>query len=345
VLREAPKSAHLGCRSAREAPADRPSLAIDRPSTANFVYHPILRGVTRAKCKAWRILTWQQSPDGRYGAVTTRRVSLEIRDGKLLDGSLRYVSSDYALDFTPRSPIQLDDRLGPNGVASLCVGTLQIAVAADTGFLLYVWGYFPMGLWSHGTVEEPEFDEGFAFAEIGERMSDGMAYRICEFQDPAATYDSSNGWLRVGTNEDCKPETLILIANDTGIGVTQSGVLSSIFLRPALSIPEQGELDLTGDMGSSELNSGAAEQATRVGGDQANNYGVVKASWEKFGFRLRLFIIGFALLMILIGNTPVGALIAIPLVLIAVVLLLLWLLKSGKYLRLEFKERRKSHDE
>jgi len=70
------------------------------------------------------------------------------------------------------------------------------------------------------------------------------------------------------------------------------------------------------------------------------DYESVKASWKKFGFKLRLFIISFSLLMILIGQTKAGSIIAIPLVFVAIALLPIWLFKTVKYLRMEFKERK-----
>jgi Flp pilus assembly protein TadB len=70
------------------------------------------------------------------------------------------------------------------------------------------------------------------------------------------------------------------------------------------------------------------------------DYESAKASWKKFGFKLRLFVIVFALLMILIGQTKAGSIIAIPLVFVAITLLIIWLFKSVKYLRMELKERK-----
>lgn len=44
--------------------------------------------------------------------------------------------------------------------------------------------------------------------------------------------------------------------------------------------------------------------------------------------------------MILIGQTKAGSIIAIPLVFVAIALLPIWLFKTVKYLRMEFKERK-----
>ena len=173
-------------------------------------------------------------------------------------------------------------------------------------------------------------------------MSNAIGYRICEFQSPAAIYDSSNGWLKVGTGEVCDNERAILIATDTGIGITESGVLSSIYLRPILSPLDESDPDRNHDGISSEQTIALPEQATKLIDDQPNAYENTKADWQKYAFRLRLFIIGFALLMIVIGNTTAGAVLAIPLSLIAVVLLVTWLIKSAKYLPLAFRERRTS---
>lgn len=155
-----------------------------------------------------------------------------LRDRPPLTGFVTYTRGEYSLDFLADSPADIGDRVGEGGVATVLIDDLQISLAAQSGQLLFAWGYEYCGRWADGQVECPDWTEAAVFARDIEPWEPGTGRRVGATPEWAAIYDAESGWVRFFDQRvGSATEDRYLIASDTVVGLVGSS-LSSLWLRP-----------------------------------------------------------------------------------------------------------------
>lgn len=151
-----------------------------------------------------------------------------LEAGESLSGELVYRKEDHSVDFIPDSGAELEHRTGHRGTASLGLGTLQLEVAAESGLVLFPWGYLPTQSWVPGTVRGPVgVAKGLIRAPIGP-IEPGVTLAVPD-HDWTPIFDASSGWIHIG---DRSFDTACEFASDCILGI-QAGALSCIWLRPS----------------------------------------------------------------------------------------------------------------
>jgi hypothetical protein len=148
-----------------------------------------------------------------------------------LAGFLIYSRNEYSFRFIADSPVDVSDRVGEGGVATLSIGNLQLEMAVATGQLLFVWGYDYFGRWSAGHLEHLEPTDASVFARGKAPWERDMAIGIADAPGWPVVQDFSSGWLRYGGGQPGRKEKRYTIATDVVIGLSGSS-LSSLWLRP-----------------------------------------------------------------------------------------------------------------
>jgi hypothetical protein len=118
-----------------------------------------------------------------------------------LTGLLTYLE-EFGFVFEPAAPVDLQLLAGGAGVASLSLGTLQIAIGVETGYLLYPWGYFPHMNWVESSLHPPDSDRSVLRAEADEDrpFARGVSFDLPCDGEWIAEYDPHTGWLRISDN-------------------------------------------------------------------------------------------------------------------------------------------------
>lgn len=146
-----------------------------------------------------------------------------------VNGSLRYVSEDYAFNF--RMDVGEEGRQGKQGATSFVVDTLQLEVAVDTSLCLYIWGYCPMGRWGRSSLSPPIAQRGSLRAihdkPLVPAVSIGLEYMV----SANAWFDPDSGWFCMGIKEVASDAQAVEFAAGC-VAVVADGRLSSLWVRP-----------------------------------------------------------------------------------------------------------------
>lgn len=142
-----------------------------------------------------------------------------------IQGSLFYSRADRSFRFQPPCP----------GMSQLLVRTIAIELGGEDGQLLTVSGYSPEESWQLRSL--PAFAPMAAClrADMGshEPLSAG-GYEIGPFDSWKVEFDGKSGWLRVQRRvHDRARQTEFAIAEGVGVGLTETGRLASLWLRPS----------------------------------------------------------------------------------------------------------------
>jgi hypothetical protein len=127
------------------------------------------------------------------------------RQASLLRGTLVYRVRESSFDFIPASAELIQQRVGAAGLGSIAIGTLQIAVAVDSGQIQFVWGYLPRESWVGGALQVPRAHEGGLRALADFERGVALTADSERGQPWLATHDRSTGWLRMSPRAPISP--------------------------------------------------------------------------------------------------------------------------------------------
>lgn len=150
----------------------------------------------------------------------------------LLQGMLLYVQSEHSIDFESSSHNALTSRTSLGGSASLSVGTLQIEVAIDTGYLMYPWGYHPSESWCRQPLPPVVVRSAGVRCVPNAALVAGVGYDITESGNWSTFYDDATGWLCV-TDQSRPLETVEVFEFATSVAASFDGNrLTGLWLKP-----------------------------------------------------------------------------------------------------------------
>ena len=147
------------------------------------------------------------------------RIDLVREQGDALDGFLIYNESQYSFRFNVGSPVDVLERSGGVGSASLMVGTLQVEVGVETGVLLYAWGLHPRARWSESQLDRPAASPGVVRINDLSELQKGVGISVASVGEWSTVYDPTSGWLRIAPDSHQPDELRVTIANDTVLGL------------------------------------------------------------------------------------------------------------------------------
>lgn len=157
-----------------------------------------------------RIATAQESPIGH---------GVPIYD---IDG--------YALDFKMTSEACKLYRQARH--ASLALGTLQIELDAESGRLLYAWGFAPYTYWtiSNSNNELLSVADCSLYASDADKFEPGVAYPVPGFECTRPAFDAKTGWLTFGDPSSRNEGKLLRFATDT-VALLIEEQIKALFVR------------------------------------------------------------------------------------------------------------------
>ena len=148
--------------------------------------------------------------------------------GSPLLGALEYRTADHAFDFTPERAGDLLARAGPDGTASLALGTIQLEIGVATGLVLFAWGYAPRTTWKREALPTPLLAHGTVCLDSSMELQASTAVDLPDAYAWTTTYDSGTNWVFVGI----RPEVSSVFQIATGIGlVVRDESLEGIWLQ------------------------------------------------------------------------------------------------------------------
>jgi hypothetical protein len=158
-------------------------------------------------------------------------MKFEYKQGNMLKGRLDYIHLDKAFDFSPTDEKDLKPYHGKTA-ALLVSSTLQIEFSAETGRLLFIWGYSPTESWEK-TSEKTTYalvTEGEVYVSEIDSLGiiPGAGYRT-SLADSPLRYNTESDLLIAG--EINETDQIIMIATDTIICL-RDNELSGIILHP-----------------------------------------------------------------------------------------------------------------
>ena len=155
-------------------------------------------------------------------------------DVKPLEGELVYRDADHAFDFVPTSTVVVREQSGSKGVTSLLLGTLQLEVSAETGLVLYPWGYHPKAAWLARSLL-PAVAPRVAVRAVGDGALDaGVAQDVAPSERWTTSYDAKSGWVRIARSENAAAWTEAVEFAPGSIAVLERGSLVELWLHPRM---------------------------------------------------------------------------------------------------------------
>lgn len=158
----------------------------------------------------------------------------DVQPGVPTAGQPIFRYSEYSLGFDVRVPGDISDRVGKGGVASAVVRTLQIDIAVESGAALFIWGYHPHINWQQAPVVPLNPQPGVVVVTMDEPFLADVGYRIPGSDSWTTVQDPVSGWLRVRAEHGVEDEQVVLIAQETGLGLVRDQ-LNSIWVRPTFA--------------------------------------------------------------------------------------------------------------
>jgi hypothetical protein len=152
-----------------------------------------------------------------------------ITEDSALGGTLSYVKSEHSFTYDPARSSDLAARAGGSGVTSLVIDTLQIEVGVDTGRLLFVWGYHPMGGWLHADLSSPQSAPGQVIVEVDDELEMGISIPI-PGHDWLTEYDPRRGLICVRRYQSA-PSHYVTIADGVTVGLSENSI-NDLWLQP-----------------------------------------------------------------------------------------------------------------
>jgi hypothetical protein len=148
-----------------------------------------------------------------------------------VSGHPLYAGEDYAFNF--RMDLrEKENRVGKHGTTSFVVGTLQLEVAVDNPFCLYVWGYCPMGRWERSSLSPPMAQRGSLRASYEKSLISGVSVGIEEMMPANYWFDPDSGWFCAGTTEAASPGAQAVEFASGCLAVVADGRLLSLWVHP-----------------------------------------------------------------------------------------------------------------
>lgn len=140
----------------------------------------------------------------------------EVSSELILSGQLVYLESEYGFKFEVDAPMDLQVLAGDQGIGSLSLGTLQIAVGVETGNLLYPWGYHPHVSWLEAKLQPPVGRRCLlqVVSNSTRPLASGVAEKVLAAGKWISECDKDAGWLRVA--DDVNTESLEFVEFASG---------------------------------------------------------------------------------------------------------------------------------
>jgi hypothetical protein len=158
-------------------------------------------------------------------------VRFNVKPGVPTAGRPIFRYSEYSLGFEVRLPERIGSRVALGGVASALVRTLQIDLAVKSGEALFVWGYHPQMNWREGLAVPTDPQPGAVVITMGEPFLADTGYEIPGSHSWNTVHDRTSGWLRVRADDGADDERVVLIADETCLGLI-GHQLNSIWVHP-----------------------------------------------------------------------------------------------------------------
>lgn len=151
---------------------------------------------------------------------------VEVVPGIESAGVLNYVAREHSFSF-----LGYRGRLHPEGLAAVCIGTLQVSVDVSSGDAIYVDGLKPKSVWIERTLFEPAQEASrVTFKPVGFSFEPGIGYPYADSAVWETHFDPVSGWVCVG---DSTLPTAASIASGTALSIDQRQV-RALWLRPDL---------------------------------------------------------------------------------------------------------------
>jgi hypothetical protein len=149
-------------------------------------------------------------------------------NAEALGGVLYYHRPHHSFHFEPGSPVDLLDRAGDEGVASLLIDTLSVEVGVATRTLIVVEGYRPNLRWPSEQLTPPPWTTGLVTVRTEFALQRGVGHSLGPDGSWSTTYDAANGWVRIAVD---KATQHVQIATATVVGLLD-GRLTEVWLQP-----------------------------------------------------------------------------------------------------------------
>lgn len=155
-------------------------------------------------------------------------------DVKPLEGELVYRDADHAFDFVPASMGIAREHAGASGATSLLLGTLQLEVSAESGVVLYPWGYHPKAAWRASSLSPAAVRRGAVRALSDAPLVAGISRDVAPSARWTTSYDSKSGWVRIARSESDAVAAEAVEFAPGSVAVIERGALVELWLHPRM---------------------------------------------------------------------------------------------------------------
>lgn len=152
-----------------------------------------------------------------------------------VSGRLLYRPEEYSFDFVPPAGMELQDRIGTDGTASIAIGTLQLEVSITTGVVLFAWGYHPYVSWREQGLESPDAESGCLKLKSTDGLLSGVSYDIGSSTNWRTSFDRATNWVRIQADDTVGADQFVQFASDTIAGL-RNEELVELWLHPTFSL-------------------------------------------------------------------------------------------------------------
>lgn len=149
----------------------------------------------------------------------------------ILKGQLVYRMQEHSFDFEVESYTLLQERMGQGGTTSLLIESVQIEVGVTTGFLLFVWGYYPRFTWINDHLSPPLSKMGSIHGQLNPPFEEGVAVPLTPMKSWTTKYDAATGWICIRADTSTKSGVAIEFATNV-IAVVEETAFHELWLHP-----------------------------------------------------------------------------------------------------------------
>ncbi|MCA1222806.1 hypothetical protein [Streptomyces sp. 8L] len=153
--------------------------------------------------------------------------------GSSLSGYLTYSKSEYSFSFDAADEADLAERMGEGRRTSLVIDTLQLETDADSGAVLYAWGYFPAQSWVPARLPVPPAAQARVSVEADPPLEEAVSVPVWRGQEFAVEHDEETGWIRVSRSPS-GAGAYAEIASGVVLQLVE-GELSAVWLHPHIA--------------------------------------------------------------------------------------------------------------